>query len=65
MSSSDTDRPLSLNNPQRATDTFAEYLEIERERQRNSDEKFDDALFDEAADLVLRKLKQLEDEGLA
>ena len=65
MSSSENPRPLSLHNPQRATEAFAEYRDGERERRRNSGEDFDQALFDEAADLVMRKLEKLEQEGLA
>ncbi len=65
MSSSEKTRPLSLHHPQRATEAFAEYRDTERERQRNSGDDFDQSLFDEAADLVMRKLEQLEEEGLA
>jgi len=65
MSSTEESRPLSLHRPQRATEAFAEYRDTERERRRNSGEEFDQVLFDEASDLVLRKLEQLEQEGLA
>jgi hypothetical protein len=65
MTSSDQRRPLSLHHPQQATESFAEYRDAERERRRNSGETFDQDLFDEAADLVMRKLRQLEEEGLA
>ncbi len=65
MSSSETARPLSLHHPKQATEAFADYRNIERERRRNSGEEFDPALFEEAAELVMRKLQELEEKGLA
>ncbi len=64
MSSQDT-RPLNIHTPQRAVEAFIEFCHAESERQSNSGEEFDPALFDEAVDLVTRKLEKLEQEGLA
>ena len=44
---------------------FYTYCEGERERRRNTGEPFDEALFDAAIDLALRKFQVLEDRGLA
>ncbi len=64
MSTKDT-RPLNHHTPQRAVEAFTEYSDVERERRNNSGEAFDQTLFDEAVDLVTRKLEKLEQEGLA
>ncbi len=64
MSSSSTS-PLNYKAPAKAVEAFAEYISAERERLTNSGEEFDPGLFDEAADLVSRKLEKLEQEGLA
>jgi hypothetical protein len=58
-------RPLSPHRPQRPTESFSEFSIAERERWQNTGEEFDLALFDEAVDLVIRKLRKFEDEGLA
>ncbi len=60
MAQPDKPRPLSLYGPQRAGELFAEYCAGERERRLNSGQPFDAALFDEAVDLVLRRLQALE-----
>jgi hypothetical protein len=57
-------RPLSLERPQRAREAFAEYCVAERKRREDSGVPFDRRLFDEAVELVVRKLQRLEDEGL-
>ncbi|MCU0767310.1 MAG: nodulation protein E [Gammaproteobacteria bacterium] len=44
---------------------FYTYCEAERERRRNTGESFDEALFDAAIELALRKFQALEDGGLA
>lgn len=36
---------------------FANFIELELERRRSSDKDFDPDLFDEAVELVLRKLR--------
>ena len=67
MSTEET-RPLSLQRPQRATESFSEFSAAERERRQNSGEEFDLALFEEAVDLVMRKLGKFdasEEEGRA
>jgi hypothetical protein len=65
MSTHPETRPLSLHRPQRATESFAEFGADERARRQNLAGTFDEALFDAAVDLVLRKLQKLEQEGLA
>ena len=59
MSTEET-RPLSLQRPQRATESFSEFSVAERERRQNSGQKFDEVLFDESVDLVMRKLRKFE-----
>jgi len=49
----------------RPTLEFAAYCEAEFERRRNSGEAFDEATYREAMELVLGKLRRLEEEGLA
>jgi len=61
----DGPKPLSLERPQRAREAFAEYGAAERKRRQDSGATFDQGLFDEAVELVMRKLQRLEDEGLA
>ena len=65
MSFTDETRPLILHRPQQATESFAEFSVAERERRQNAGGDFDENLFDAAVDLVLRKLRKLEDEGRA
>ena len=66
MSSPDHAASLNLHRSQLAADAFAEYCNSERERRRNTgDEGFDPALFDQAVELVIARLRQLEQEGLA
>ena len=50
--------------PPSALEFFA-YCEAERDRLRNSGEAFDEALFNAAVDLALRKFRTLEDRGTA
>ncbi len=57
--------PLSLHRPQRPSEAFADYARAERERRVNAGDPFDAEVFDEAVDLVLRRLQMLEEEGLA
>jgi hypothetical protein len=56
---------LNASAPQKPSEGFAEYCAGEMEHQRNSGEAFDEPLFQEAVDLVLRKLRNMEEEGLA
>lgn len=65
MSSHRRDRPLNLHAPQRPSESFAEYCAGELEQRRNSGDEFDGDLFAEAVDLVVRKLRTLEEEGRA
>ena len=65
MSITNEIRPLILHRPQRATESFAEFSVAERERRQNAGGEFDQDLFEAAVDLVMRKLRKLEDEGRA
>ena len=42
---------------------FLSYSEAERERRLNSGEEFDQEAFDEAVEMVLRRLRTLAEEG--
>jgi hypothetical protein len=42
---------------------FLNYCEAERERRLNSGEEFDQAAFDEAVEMVMRRLRNLAEEG--
>lgn len=42
---------------------FLDYCEEERERRRDSGEPFDETLYQEAVDMVLRRLQNKEREG--
>ena len=59
------DKPLHFDRPQRALDAFAEYGTSERQRRQDSGEDFNPRLFDQAAELIIRKLQRLENEGRA
>ena len=65
MSSDRQDRPLNLHAAQRPSESFAEYCAAEFEHRKNSGDEFDEELFTEAVDLVVRKLRNLEEEGRA
>lgn len=65
MSPAEAPRPVGMHRPQRAAECFAEHAAAEKERLKSFGEVFDEALFDEAVDLVLRKLQRMEEEGRA
>lgn len=44
---------------------FSNYCEAEFERRKNSGEPFDEAAYQEAMEMTLRRLQMLEDEGYA
>lgn len=50
-------KPLSASKLKGPEQHFAAYCESEVEHRRNTGEAFDEALFNEAADLVKRKLR--------
>lgn len=56
------DKPLNFDRPQRALDSFIEYSVSERQRQQDSGEDFNPRLFDQAVELINRKLERLESE---
>lgn len=56
--------PAPVSAPS-SVEAFRDYCRAELERRRNSGEAFDEAMFNEAMALALRKLEILEDEGLA
>lgn len=61
----DDNKPLSLGRPKRAREAFVEYSTAERQRRQDSGADFDPGLFDEAVELIVRKLKKFEIEGRA
>jgi len=63
MSLSDQTDARERDDHGNSSEEFLAYCEAERERRINSGEEFDEASFNQAMDLVLRKLKVLEDEG--
>ncbi len=65
MKQSREDRPLDRHTGQRPSEQFADFCAAELEHRRNTGEGFDEALFQQAVDLVVRKLQTLEDEGRA
>jgi hypothetical protein len=66
MSSTEEEiRPLNLKRPKRTLENFAEFIRNERERMLNSGDDFDEEMFNEAVELVLRRLQTYEEEGLA
>jgi hypothetical protein len=52
------DKPLTHTELQGPAKGFAEFCEAEFERLRNSDEPFDEEAYQEAMQLVLRKLQR-------
>lgn len=63
MAGESEDSPLDTPEPAGPAQDFAAFCDEERERRRNSGEPFDEERFDEAVDLVLRKLQALAEEG--
>ena len=55
------DKPLTRSDLQGPAKGFAEFCEAEFERLRNSDEPFDEEAYQEAMQLVLRKLQKTVD----
>lgn len=58
-------KPLSLERPRRAREAFVEYSIAERQRRQDSGVDFDQRLFQEAVELITRKLQRMEEEGKA
>jgi len=63
--SSELSKPLSRATLQGPVKDFEVFCEAELDRRRNSGEAFDETLFEEAVDLVTRRLKALEERGQA
>ncbi len=62
------DTELSPHPAQRQTaisEEFVAYCTAEFERRQNSGEEFDEAAYQEAMEMALTRLRQLEEEGLA
>jgi len=55
---------IPVSEPSEAALAFVEYTNDERERRRNSGEDFDEEFFQQAVDLVLRRLQTLHEEGV-
>lgn len=58
-------KPLSASELKGPEQHFNAYCEAELERRRNSGEPLDEALFQEAAELVKRKLRARKERGVA
>lgn len=58
-------KPLSASELKGPEQHFNAYCEAELERRRNSGETLDEALFQEAVELVQRKLRARKERGLA
>lgn len=52
-----TDKPLSRSDLHGPARVFTDFCDAEFERRRNSDEAFDEDAYQEAMDIILRKLK--------
>lgn len=63
--SSDNPKPLNKATLRGPINDFQAFCETEIERRRNSGEDFDESLFDEAVELVIKRLQQMEERGLA
>ncbi len=62
------DTELAPHPAQRQTaisEEFVAYCTAEFERRQNSGEEFDEAVYREAMEMTLTRLRQLEEEGLA
>ena len=55
---------VAASEPSEAAQAFVEYTKEEGERRRNSGDDFDEDLFQQAVDLVLRRLQTLHEEGV-
>ena len=67
MSASSTENPKPLNKAtlRGPIHDFQAFCETEVERRRNSGEDFDQSLFDEAMELVIKRLQLMEERGQA
>lgn len=63
MSLSDQATGSTTEDPGASAREFSAYCNAERERRRNSGETFDEKVFDEAVETVMRKLRILAEEG--
>ena len=63
MSADVSNKPLNMIERRTTIEEFSSYCQEEKERRMNSGGEFDEATFDEAMELTLRKLQVLEDEG--
>jgi hypothetical protein len=55
--------PLDSDDLQGTASEFLEFCEEERDRRRDSGAAFDEELYQEAVDMVLRRLRNLEQGG--
>jgi hypothetical protein len=62
MSTKDPANPLSDSRLKGPARYFAEYCEAEYQRRANDEAEFDAKTFEQAVDLVLRKLGAMEEE---
>lgn len=56
--------PIDASQLQGSALDFFEYSTDEMERRRDSGDEFDESAFQEAVELVLRRLRHMEEEGI-
>ncbi len=65
MSTETDSKPFASSGPNAASEEFRKYCEAEFERRLNSGGAFDTEPYREAMEMVLKRLRQLEEEGVA
>ena len=65
MSPESGNKPFAAGGPNAASEVFRKYCEAEFERRANTGDDFDEAPYREAMEMVLKRLRHLEAEGLA
>ncbi len=63
--SSESSKPLGKAKLRGPIQDFKSYCKAELERRRNSGKEFDEDLFNEAVELVVRRLEVMEERGQA
>ncbi len=63
MSSNDQTKPLNKTERRSTIEEFTDYCAAERESRTNSGDKFDTARYDQAVEIALQKLADLQKEG--
>ncbi len=63
MSSSKQTKPLNITERRSTIDEFIEYCAAEKESRKNSGKPFDADRFDQAVEIAMQKLTNLQHEG--